>query len=53
MILLNSEKQCIERGGGGGGGWWVRGREGGGGGEVSLGVIMKIKCRERGSFLWL
>jgi hypothetical protein len=25
MILLNSEKQCIE-GGGGGGGWWEGGR---------------------------
>jgi hypothetical protein len=27
MILLNSEKQCLE-----GGGWWEGGREGGGGG---------------------
>jgi hypothetical protein len=35
MILLNSEKQCIE-GGGGGGGWWEGGREE----ETSLGVIM-------------
>jgi hypothetical protein len=41
MILLNSEKQCIEEGGGGGGGggggWWEGGREEE---ETSLGVIM-------------